>query len=417
MPIRIAIVGGGIVGLATAYQLQERLPGAHVTVLEKEDTVARHQSSHNSGVLHCGLYYKPGSRRAVLAVRGIRQMKEFCKTHSIPHEVCGKVVVATSADELPRLRGLFERGQQNGLQGLRLISPEELREIEPHAAGLGAIHVPEEGIADYPKVAETLAGLVRARGGELITGACVTALRRDGPGWRVVHTSDHASGNTPGDTPADYIVTCAGLHSDRVAALTGRPRKVRIVPFRGEYYLIKPERQFLVRNLIYPVPDPGLPFLGVHFTRMIRGGIEAGPNAVLALSREGYTKRDLRVGDLADALTFSGLWRFLSKYKRVCWDEIRRSFSQELFCASLQRLVPEIRYEDLMPGGAGVRAQAMSPDGSLLDDFHFVEGDREIHVVNAPSPGATASLAIGEEIASKVALGIAAGIRSAEAVL
>jgi len=408
---RIAIVGGGIVGLATAHQLQQRLPGVHVTVLEKEDAVARHQSSHNSGVLHCGLYYKPGSRRAVLAVRGIRQMKEFCQTHSIPHEVCGKVVVATSAEELPRLRSLFERGQQNGLQGLRLLSPEELREIEPHAAGLGAIHVPEEGIADYPQVAETLAALIRARGGEIVTGACVTALRRDGSGWHVIH----ASPNTAGETPADYIVTCAGLHSDRVAALTGRPRSVRIVPFRGEYYLIKPDRQFLVRNLIYPVPDPRLPFLGVHFTRMIRGGVEAGPNAVLALSREGYTKRDFRVRDLADALTFSGLWRFLNKYKKVCWDEIRRSFSQELFCASLQRLVPEIRYEDLMPGGAGVRAQAMSPDGSLLDDFHFVEGEREIHVVNAPSPGATASLAIGEEIASKVAAGVGAGVAAGHA--
>jgi L-2-hydroxyglutarate oxidase len=401
---RIAIVGGGIVGLATAYRLQERLPGVQVTVLEKEDAVALHQSSHNSGVLHCGLYYRPGSGRAVLAVRGIRQMKEFCQTHNIPHDVCGKVVVATSADEVPRLNALFERGQQNGLQGLRLLSPEALREIEPHAAGLAAgftaIHVPEEGIADYPKVAETLARLVQTQGGQVITGARVTALRRDGSEspWLVVHTA--------GETHADYVVTCAGLYSDRVAALTGRPRTVRIVPFRGEYYLIKPERQFLVRNLIYPVPDPRLPFLGVHFTRMIRGGIEAGPNAVLALSREGYTKRDLRVGDLADAVAFSGLWRFLAKYKKVCWDEIRRSFSQELFCRSLQRLVPDIRFEDLAPGGAGVRAQAMSPDGSLLDDFHFVEGEREIHVVNAPSPGATASLAIGEEIASKVAAGL-----------
>jgi L-2-hydroxyglutarate oxidase len=331
-------------------------------------------------------------------VRGIRQMKEFCAVHGVAHDVCGKVVVAASEDELPRMRALFERGQQNGLQGLRLLSPEELREIEPHAAGLGAIHVPEEGIADYPKVAETLAGLIRTQGGEVITGARVTALRRNGSGWQVIHTA--------GDTPADWIVTCAGLHSDRVAALTGRPRTVRIVPFRGEYYLIKPERQKLVRNLIYPIPDPRLPFLGVHFTRMIHGGVEAGPNAVLALSREGYTKRDVRLGDVTDALGFPGLWRFLNKYKQVCWDEIRRSFSQDLFCRSLQRLVPEIRYEDLLPGGAGVRAQAMSPDGSLLDDFHFVEGEREIHVVNAPSPGATASLAIGEEIAEMVATGL-----------
>lgn len=402
MPTRIAIAGGGIVGLAAAYRLQQRLPGAEVTVLEKEAAVARHQSSHNSGVMHCGLYYRPGSRRALLAVRGIRQMQEFCQTHGIPHEICGKIVVATSAEEVPRLKALFERGQQNGLQGLRLLSPEALREIEPHAAGVAAIHVPEEGIADYPKVAETLAGLIQGQGGQVITGARVTAVQRESAGsksmWRLIHTA--------GDTPADYLVTCAGLYSDRVAALTSRPRSVRIVPFRGEYYLIKPERQFLVRNLIYPVPDPSLPFLGVHFTRMIRGGVEAGPNAVLALSREGYTKRDFRPGDVADALTFSGLWKFLNKYKKVCWDEIRRSLSQELFCRSLQRLVPEIRYEDLMPGGAGVRAQAMSPDGSLLDDFHFVEGEREIHVVNAPSPGATASLAIGEEIAEKVAAGL-----------
>jgi L-2-hydroxyglutarate oxidase len=400
---RIAVVGGGIVGLATAYRLQQRLPGARVTVLEKEDGVARHQSSHNSGVLHCGLYYKPGSRRARLAVSGIRQMKEFCAIHGVPHEVCGKVVVATSADEVPRLQALFERGQQNGLKGLRLLSPEHLREIEPHAAGLGAIHVPEEGIADYPKVAETLAGLIRTQGGEVVTGARVTALRREGAHWRVIHSTNDGAG---GDTTADWIVTCAGLQSDRVAALTGRPRTVRIVPFRGEYYLIKPERQKLVRNLIYPVPDPRLPFLGVHFTRMIRGGVEAGPNAVLALAREGYTKRDIRLGDVTDALGFGGLWRFLNKYKRVCWDEVRRSFSQDLFCRSLQRLVPEIQFEDLMPGGAGVRAQAMSPDGSLLDDFHFVEGERETHVVNAPSPGATASLAIGEEIAEMVATGL-----------
>src|SRR5580658_4627409 len=255
--------------MATAYRLLERLPGASLTVLEKDAAVARHQSSHNSGVLHCGLYYKTGSRRARLAVKGVRQMVEFCQAHSIPHEVCGKVVVAASADEVPRLQALYQRGQQNGLKGLRLLSPEQLREIEPHAAGLGAIHVPEEGIADYPKVAETLAGLIRTQGGDVITGARVTAIRRDGPGWHVVHSA--------GETAADWIVTCAGLQSDRVAALTGRPRTVRIVPFRGEYCLIRPERQFLVRNLIYPVPDPQFPFLGVHFTRMMRGGVEAGP--------------------------------------------------------------------------------------------------------------------------------------------
>jgi L-2-hydroxyglutarate oxidase len=388
---RIVVVGGGIVGLATAYRLLERLPGASITVLEKESAVGRHQSSHNSGVLHCGLYYKTGSRRARLAVKGIRQMIEFCRIHSIPHEVCGKVVVAASADEVPRLQALYQRGQDNGLKGLRLLSPEQLREIEPHAAGLAAIHVPEEGIADYPRVCEVLVQEIRARGGAVVTGAEVRAIRPDSGGWRVVHAA--------GDTACDWLVTCAGLHSDRVAALTGRARSVRIVPFRGEYCLIKPERQFLARNLIYPVPDPQFPFLGVHFTRMIGGGVEAGPNAVLALAREGYTKKNVSVPDIADSLGFPGLWRFLGRYPHAAWAELRRSFSREIFCQSLQRLVPEIGLDDLLPGGAGVRAQAMSPDGSLLDDFSFVEGPREIHVINAPSPGATASLAIGEEIA------------------
>jgi (S)-2-hydroxyglutarate dehydrogenase len=392
---RIAIVGGGIVGLAAAYRLMERLPGVSVTVLEKESAVAQHQSGHNSGVLHCGLYYKPGSRRARLAVRGIRQMIGFCRGHSIPHEVCGKVVVATSEDEVQRLHGLFDRGRENGLRDLRLLSAEELREIEPHAAGMAAIHVPEEGIADYPRVCQALAEEVQSRGGEILTNAEVSAIHKESAGWRVIHAS--------GECACDWIVTCAGLYSDRVAALTGRPRAVRIVPFRGEYYLLRPERQLLVRNLIYPVPDPRFPFLGVHFTRRIQGGIEAGPNAVLAFAREGYSKSDVSLRDMADALSFPGLWRFLRRYPGACWGELRRSFSKELFCLSLQRLVPEIRLDDLAPGGAGVRAQAVSPDGSLVDDFHFVQGEREIHVVNAPSPGATASLAIGEEIAEMLA--------------
>ncbi len=391
MSLHIAVAGGGIVGLATSYRLLERLPQARITLLEKESSVGAHQSSHNSGVLHCGLYYKPGSKRARLAVRGVRQMVEFCREHSIPHDVCGKVVVATNAEEASRLPGLFERGTQNGLERLRMLSADELREIEPHAAGVAAIHVPQEGIADYPRVCEVLAGLIRQKGGQILTGARVRAIRREGSGWRIEHSR--------GDTQADWVVSCAGLHSDRVAALTGRPRSARIVPFRGEYYLIRPERQFLVRNLIYPVPDPRFPFLGVHFTRRIQGGIEAGPNAVLAFAREGYTKTKISPADLFDALTYPGFWRFLGRYPKVCWDELRRSFSKQLFCHTLQRLVPEIQESDLIAGGAGVRAQAMLPEGALLDDFHFVEGDREIHVVNAPSPAATSSLAIGEEIA------------------
>ena len=398
--MRVVVIGGGIVGLAAAYRLQQRMPDARVTVLEKEPHTGRHQSSHNSGVLHCGLNYKPGSKRALLAVRGIRQMVEFCREHGIAHDVCGKVVVATSAEEVPRLQSLFERGLQNGLTGLRLLHPEELREIEPHAGGVQAMHVPQEGIADYPAVCETLADLVRSQGGEIITSARVTSLHRDAEGWRVVHTA--------GETSCDFLVACAGLYADRVAELAGRKRDVRIVPFRGEYYLLRRERQFLVRNLIYPVPDPRFPFLGVHYTRRITGGIEAGPNAVLAFAREGYSKRDVNLSDLADALAFPGLWRFLAKYGRTCWDEIRRSFSRELFCRSLQRLVPEIRPEDLILGGSGVRAQAMTPEGSLVDDFHFVPGDRQLHVVNAPSPAATSSLAIGEEIAEMVAAAVKA---------
>ena len=394
MSERIVVVGGGIVGLATAWRLRQRLPGCQVTVLEKEAAVGLHQSGHNSGVLHCGLYYKPGSRKARLAVRGIRQMIEFCRNHSIAHEVCGKVVVATREEEVPRLKTLFERGTQNGLQGLRWLSGEGLREIEPHAAGIAAVQVPEEGIADYPAVCSALVAEIRAQGGQVITGAEVRSIRREGSGWRVESAT--------GEYQAERIVTCAGLQADRVAALTGQPRTVRIVPFRGEYYKIRPERQSLVRNLIYPVPDPNFPFLGVHFTRLIHGGIEAGPNAVLAFSREGYKKSDLRIADLADALAFSGLWKFLRRYPSTCWHEIQRSFSRELFCASLQRLVPEIQPEDLITGGAGVRAMAMASDGSLVEDFHFVEGPGELHVVNAPSPGATASLALGEEIAESL---------------
>ncbi len=395
MTERIVVVGGGIIGLATAWRLGQRFPDARITVLEKEKAVGQHQSSHNSGVLHAGLYYKPGSRKARLAVRGIRQMVEFCQENSIAHEVCGKVVVAVTEDEVPRLKSLLERGTENGLQGLRWLSGEELREIEPHAAGVAAVRVPQEGIADYPAVCKMLLSKIQEQGGEVVTGAEVKAILRDNSEFRIHSTA--------GDYKAKRIVTCAGLQSDRVAALTGQPRKIRILPFRGEYYMIRPERQYLVNHLIYPVPDPAFPFLGVHYTRMIHGGVEAGPNAVLAFAREGYKKSDVKVGDLADALAFSGLWRFLEKYSSVCWQEVKRSFRKELFCATLQRLVPEIQMDDLIPGGAGVRAQAMSEDGSLVEDFAFVEGPGELHVVNAPSPGATASLAIGEEIAERIA--------------
>jgi len=390
----IVVVGGGIVGLAAAYRLGQRLPGSRITVLEKESSVCAHQSGHNSGVLHAGLYYKPGSAKARLAVRGIRQMAEFCQTHAVPHEVCGKVVVAADESEVPRLRGLYERGQENGLRGLRLLTREELLEIEPHAGGVNALHVPEEGIVDYPKVCEALSEEIAGQGGKVVTNAKVTAIRRDRTRWQAISTA--------GDYSCDRIVTCAGLHADRVAALTGRKSAVRIVAFRGEYYKLRPDREYLVRNLIYPVPDPRFPFLGVHFTRLIRGGVEAGPNAVLALAREGYSKLSFDPRDFLDAMTFPGLWRFLGRYPKISWQETRRSFSRALFCATLQRLVPEILPEDLIQGGAGVRAQAMNRDGSLVEDFQFVEGSRELHVVNAPSPAATSSLAIGEEIAERV---------------
>lgn len=392
----IVIVGGGLVGLGTAYKIGKRYPDIRVTLLEKEPAVGLHQSGHNSGVLHSGLYYKPGSLKAKLAVSGIRQMVRFCQENSIRHEICGKIVVATEADEIPRLHDLFTRGQQNGLSGLRLLSPEQIREIEPNAAGLAAIAVPEEGIADYHQVAAMLQGKITSQGNKVVTSACVTALRQTPDGW--------IAQSTAGDFPADLLVNCAGLHSDRVSALAGNRREVRIVPFRGEYYKIRANRQHLVRHLIYPVPDPKFPFLGVHYTRMIEGGVECGPNAVLAFAREGYRKSDINVRDLFDALTFPGLWRFFQRYPRMCVDELRRSFSKALFCRSLQRLVPSIQEEDLVTGGAGVRAQAMSPNGDLVQDFHFVDTPRALHVINAPSPGATSSLAIGDEIVNRLSV-------------
>jgi L-2-hydroxyglutarate oxidase len=391
------VIGGGIVGLATAYKITGRHPGARVTVLEKESGVGRHQTGHNSGVLHCGLYYKPGSEKARLAVTGIREMIRFCEENGILHEVCGKLVVAATPEELPRLRDLHERGRKNGLEGLRMLGPEEMREIEPHAGGVAALRVPQEGIVDYQKVCETLVSKIVAAGGSVVTNARVRRLRRASASW-VAHT-------TAGDFEAVFFINCAGLHCDRVSELAGVTRPIRIVPFRGEYYKIRPERQYLVRNLIYPVPDPKFPFLGVHFTRLIHGGIEAGPNAVLAFAREGYRKTDVNLRDLFDALTYGGLWKFLARYPAMCWQELRRSFSRELFCRSLQALVPEIQPEDLAPGGSGVRAQAMWPSGETVQDFHFVDQPNALHVLNAPSPGATASLAIGEEIVRRLDAG------------
>ena len=370
------------------------MPGAEIAVLEKENAVGQHQTGHNSGVLHCGLYYKPGSVKARLAVEGIRQMVEFCQRNQVPHEICGKLVVAADETEVGRLRALQERGAANGLDGLRWLGREEMREIEPHVGGVAGLRVPQEGIVDYARVCAALVARIAERGARVVTGARVLRLRTAGAGW-VAETG-------AGDFAADYLINCAGLQCDRVGELAGERREVRILPFRGEYYKIRAERQQLVRHLIYPVPDPRFPFLGVHFTRLIHGGIEAGPNAVLATAREGYHKTDFNAADLADVLTYAGFWRFLRRYPSMCWYELRRSFSRKLFCQSLARLVPEIQPDDLATGGSGVRTQAITPEGDLVQDFRFIVRSNALHVLNAPSPAATASLAIGAEIAGMV---------------
>jgi L-2-hydroxyglutarate oxidase len=392
--MRICVIGGGIVGLSVARQLHHSHPGCVVTLLEKEKEFGRHQSTHNSGVLHAGLYYKPGSLKARLAVSGIRQMVAFCQQHRVRHEMCGKLVLATSLEEVTRLRALKERGIQNGLQGLKWLDSGALKEIEPHAGGLAALQVPEEGIVDYRGVCDALAIENRELGTLLQAGAKVLRCVRDAGRWRVLHSSAEVS--------ADFIINCAGLHCDRVAQSAGEERQARIVPFRGEYYRLKKSAEHLVRNLIYPVPDPTFPFLGVHFTRLIDGGREAGPNAVLAFAREGYSKWDINPADLADALFYKGLWKFLGAHRSMAWEEIQRSFSRRLFCRSLQRLVPAIQASDLMVGGAGVRAQAMEPSGTLMQDFAFIERMDALHLINAPSPAATAALAIADEVVRRV---------------
>ena len=397
MPVSdICVIGGGIVGLAVAYKITLTQPAARVVVLEKEADVGQHQSGHNSGVLHAGLYYKPGSLKARLAVSGIRQMKDFCAEHSIPHEICGKLVVAVSPDEVPRLRELFERGQQNGLSGLRWLGAEEMREIEPHVAGVNAVRVPEEGIVDYGAVCQTLRRLIEAAGGVVRTNSGVDRIEARGPGWMI-----HAGSE---EIAADFLFNCAGLECDRILAMTGEPRTARIVPFRGEYFMLNEDGRKLVRHLIYPTPDPRFPFLGVHFTRMIHGGVEAGPNAVLALKREGYRKTDFRLADVADVFSYGGFWRFLFRYPSMCTYEFWRSISTAEFCRSLQRLVPDVRPEHLSPGGAGVRAQALAPDGTPLQDFSYVLRTNALHLINAPSPGATASLAIADHLLGQVSL-------------
>jgi L-2-hydroxyglutarate oxidase len=373
--------------------LTQRFPERRVVVLEKEAQLAQHQTGHNSGVLHSGIYYKPGSLKAINCRAGKQAMEAFCAAEGIEYEICGKVIVATSEAELPALQRIYERGQENGVR-CALIEREHLQELEPHAAGIKAIHVPESGIVNYPQVCQRLAARIQERAGRIITNAQVTGMRRAGNHLVVQSLAD--------DFTVNYVVNCAGLHSDRVTALSGQQPEVKIVPFRGEYYEIKPQAHHLCRNLIYPVPDPNFPFLGVHFTRMIHGGVECGPNAVLAFAREGYNKLDINAGDLLETLTYSGFLKMAAKYWQTGLGEMWRSFNKAAFVKALQRLVPEIRAEDLEPAHAGIRAQAIAPDGAMVDDFMIQEMERIVNVCNAPSPGATASLNIGKLIVEKL---------------
>jgi L-2-hydroxyglutarate oxidase len=399
---RYVVVGAGIVGLAVAHRITLDRPDARVTVLEKEPVPAAHQTGRNSGVIHAGVYYRPGSLKAQLCRAGSRSMVDFCREYGIPVEVCGKLIVATDPEELPRLRALHERALANGLP-VRLVDPMEAREHEPALRCVGALRVSSTGIVDYRAVCATLAELAERAGAEVRLGARVTAVHVRG-GAQVVET-------TAGEFAADVLVNCAGLHADRVARLAGSTPPARIVPFRGEYFELRPERRSLVRGLIYPVPDPRFPFLGVHLTRMIDGTVHAGPNAVLALAREGYSWGLVNPRDVADLIGYPGLWRLAGRHLGYGLTEVRRSLSRHRFAASLARLVPELTEDDLVPAPAGVRAQAVTRDGSLVDDFlivtsgagtgagqHGTAGNRQVHVLNAPSPAATSSLEIAKRV-------------------
>ena len=389
----VAIIGGGIVGLATGFHLTRQFPQTRVVILEKEAELAFHQTGRNSGVLHSGIYYRPGSLRALNCRSGKLAMEEFCRTEGVDFEICGKVIVAIDESELPALERIYERGQANAVR-CQMIDHGRLAELEPHAAGVRAIHVPETGIVNYKQASQRMATRIRERGGQIVTGARVVGMKPTS--GRIVLES------CAGEFQARCVVNCAGLHSDRVAALSGLHTDVKVVPFRGEYYALRPEAKHLVRNLIYPVPDPSFPFLGVHFTRLIEGGVECGPNAVLAFAREGYRKTDVNLRDLAEALTYPGFLRLAAKYWQTGLGEMWRSISKAAFVKALQRLLPEIRSEHLDPAPSGVRAQALARDGNLVDDFMIVESDRVINVINAPSPAATASLNIGKMIVEKL---------------
>lgn len=392
----IIIIGGGIVGLATALRIKEEKPSLKLLLLEKEDEVAKHQTGHNSGVIHSGLYYKPGSLKATNCIRGYQMLLDFCDRENVPYDLCGKVVVATSEGQKPLLRNLYERGMQNGLVKNRMISGGELHEIEPHVKGLEGIWVPYTGIIDYKAVSEKYAECLQKLDGEIRFGEKVIDIKNR-------NTHSEVVSETGKIFETRLIVNCAGLYSDKVAQLTQPENiKVRIIPFRGEYYKIRPEKHHLVKNLIYPVPDPNFPFLGVHFTRMIEGGVEAGPNAVFAFKREGYKKTDINFPELLEALAWPGFRKVALKYWKTGMGEYYRSFSKAAFTKALQELIPEIQSEDLVPGGAGVRAQACDYDGGLLDDFSIIENKGAINICNAPSPAATSSLSIGQTVSERV---------------
>lgn len=389
----VVIIGGGIVGLATGYQLLQREPGRRVVIVEKERVLAEHQTGHNSGVLHSGIYYKPGSLKATNCREGKVAMERFCAEHDIPFELCGKVIVAVDESELGRLQNIYERGQANGVQ-CEVIDADRLRELEPHVAGVRAIHVPEAGIVNYRHVCEKFGELIRHAGGEIVLGTRVTGIHHNGDG-SVLDTST-------GEYRASVVINCAGLYCDRVTKMSGAEPAAKIVPFRGEYFELNDDARHLCRTLIYPVPDPSFPFLGVHFTKMIDGGVECGPNAVLAFAREGYTKTDINLAELFESLTYAGFLKLAAKHWKTGCGEMWRSFSKRAFVKALQRLMPEIQADQLHAAPAGVRAQALKRDGSMVDDFLIQEHERVINVNNAPSPAATSSLNIGRMICDKI---------------
>ncbi|MGL1889018.1 MAG: L-2-hydroxyglutarate oxidase [Reichenbachiella sp.] len=390
----VIVIGGGIVGLASAYQIKQKSPDTSITIIEKESGPAKHQTGNNSGVIHSGLYYKPGSLKATNCITGYNLLLDFCRKEDIEFDLCGKIVVATDESEVPYLKTLTERGEANGLTNMKWLEADELKEYEPHVRGVKGLHVPQTGIIDYKAVCKKLEEKLLASGVEINYGQKVINITASTNG-QLIDTDVESY-------EANLVVNCAGLYSDKVAKMTPTKPDLKIVPFRGEYFQLKEESKHLVKNLIYPVPDPNFPFLGVHFTRMIGGGVEAGPNAVLAFAREGYKKTDINLPELFETLAWPGFQKVAAKYWKTGFGEMYRSFSKAAFTKALQKLIPEIQASDLEPGGAGVRAQACDRKGGLLDDFQIYEDEHFINVCNAPSPAATSSLAIGEEISKHV---------------